>query len=716
MKLGKILVTLTIVSLLLSSCSNGLLKDPRLYNPKKQTTMEVAPEPELELTGGADPFDDTEQWYNKPDTNGDSSNPDAVGFEASEFDTIQITGWFSDQNVPTYTMTKGTVWTPGDTAKHEYIHANAPNTEGQGWSITNVSYYRYKGINPNYDAVGNYNTALQATTDGNPKLSRFYFYRFTGKGGGVQALDNYLIAVDTYSKLVFAFSEPVEFSSMGAPTKWDPTDNEAFYGQMYQFYMYDPVGYVLKHDDGTYEINLYKWFQDSLASGNYKANINTAFGEIARKNPDGAGKSPFNNHSVDFFEENMKLFAGKTFKVREQLPNGGNGLKLYEYSISADGKQLTKRTTVWNGLESAPADVIYTIGEGEAASKGTISGGNGDITWLEIKNEGRELHLSNGVIATTTFQDYGPQFLERIKNNPHYSKGEDSYQFTTGNPHTLVMNGETYTYAGSSSDNNQTIYKKAILGVDWFYGVELSNSDYTVKMTSASAYGAILWGTLGWEANLKREKKENFSDNVLNSSFHFRPNDDTGNGLYLYTWEFSEEGTKVTLKKTPWNKVSESTSVTGVSVSNGNAGGLDGSANGISFTLSEDLTTLTISGCSDANGNGTFSRIFTDPGPSFLNRVKGAIYNRGNTRYEFSSDGRTLSLSYEKLVWESWLPGYKVVTKSYSYDDGSDEDNVIATYGGYRVQLTENDMVIQMATVANVGDLSVMEYEADRQN
>ena len=47
---------------------------------------------------------------------------------------------------------------------------------------------------------------------------------------------------------------------------------------------------------------------------------------------------------------------------------------------------------------------------------------------------------------------------------------------------------------------------------------------------------------------------------------------------------------------------------------------------------------------------------------------------------------------------------------------GCGKDNVIATYGGYRVHLYSNDSVIKMATVPNVGEASVMGYAADRAN
>lgn len=704
-----------LAALALFSCSNGLLKDPRLYNAKKDAgggALVVAPEPELDLTGGVDPFDDLDKWYNKS----------TEGFPHTDFDQMSLEKTFFDKrNVPIYAMKSGDVWVSKDVAKAEFVHAKAPNTEGQGYEIKNVHWYQYRGRNPLYAADGSYNTSLQSTSNGNPKLNRFYFYRFTGDTLS-PSLDNFLFAVDTYSKLMFAFAYPTKTEAVfgnNVPKAWGPTDGEAYKdGTVYQFYMYDPVGYVTK-ENGNYTVVMYKWFEENLAKGIYAPTLGEAGGDVAQKTTDGAGKSPFNNHDVDNFLINMQLFAGRTFMYREKTSGGGNSLRKIIYVISEDGTTLTKKTEVWNGLEDTPADVVYTIGKDEhsTATKGVISGGDDSLSGFEIKDEGKTIVFNNGITATTTFQDYGPQFLERIKKDPSYQRGDDSYKFQVGSPNTLVMNGETYTYAGSSSDNSRTIYKKAIWGVDWFYGVELSASDYIVKMTRASSYNDILWGTLGWQADLQNEKKASFSANVLNSSFHFRPKDDTGDGLYKYTWEFSDQGKKVSLKRTPWNKATETTTIANIAVTDTGSGGLSATAGGTSFTLSEDMTTITVSDCSDTSGNGTFSRSFTDPGPSFLNRVKGAKYTGNGNSYQFDESGKTLTYSV-KFDWEDYInPFGPSASDEFEYDGvSSEKNNVIATYNGYRVHLTQNDTIIKMATVYDVGDNSVMKWEAYRVN
>lgn len=686
------------ISILLSvffSCSHGFLKDPRLYNPKRTTVQTVAPEPELQLTGGVDPFDKIGEWYNNPDSNGDATNPETEGFAAEEFNQIQIAGWFSDKNVPTYTMTKGDVWKEGDATKREYVHSNAPSTEGQGWSITGVTYYQYRGINPNYEATGNYNTSLQMTAaeEPNPKLSRFYFYRFTGKGGGVQWLDNYLIAVDTYSKLIFAFSEPVEFSSMGAPTKWDPTDNEAFYGQMYQFYMYDPVGYVLKNDDGTYTVQLYQWFQDSLAAGNYKANINTAYTKIAEKRgknddgKDGAGKSPFNSHDVNFFEENMKLLgkAGVPFFRRESTPSGGNGLILYKYVVSTDGKTITRTAESWNGLSITGVDTIeYIISKKEAkegdnrenggsATKG-IATFNGSTIDFEISDESRTIIFNNEEKASSNFLDPGPDFIERVKHDPVYKLGEDTYTFSE-NGMVLNMNGTPYYYCEnreSDIDKSRAVYKK---NDALFYGLELSEDDSTIEMTSWSGFYAIQWYTLGWTAYLDYKPGASFIDNLKGKTFTLRETDAEGAyTLNLHTYKFQNNSS--TFITTDWHTGKES--VATVSVFNG-SDKLTGTINGQKATLSmpEDGNwTLTI------NGN-TYYRNYKDPGPSFIYRVRNRWYqgkylSYSPHNYVFSSDGKTMYYIY------------KGKTEAYSWT-GKATDTTNTTFNEWRYSIDITD-------------------------
>lgn len=350
-----------------------------------------------------DPFDQTDEWFNKKDSNGDINNPDVLGFEPEEFAQMGISGLFDRDNVPWYTVHKVVEWEKGNADEAEYIWENPPKTKGKGFTISKVKYYKYIGSNPCYGATTSlYNTELSQTEKGNPKLSRFIFYRFTGKGGGIAKLDNYLIAIDTYSKMIFAFSEPGKFTIVGAPTQWLAADRNKYgageNAARYMFYEFDPVGYITKNGD-SYEITLYQWFKDNQAKGDFRPKIK-GYANVASKTPDGYGKSPF----------------------------------------------LVERSNIVNAY---------------------------------------------------TYTDW----LSRVKDGPFYASEKNTFAFSDEGK-TLTMNDKQYTFYAEESQNNRAVYIRDIAGVVWYYGVELSNDNARIKITTGGAEKAIHWGLLGSDAYL----------------------------------------------------------------------------------------------------------------------------------------------------------------------------------------------------------------------
>lgn len=209
----------------------------------------------------------TNTIYLDPFTNGEWNSP-SYKFDMN-FDDYVIEASFSADNRPSYKLVRGG-WNSSDLSKNEYYHNGAPTT-GAGQSIQSVKYYLYKSKNPLFSATSKYNSS--------EKIKRFYFYRFTGKALGMVDTDNYLVAIDTYSKLVFAFAVPVQWKlymagTPKAPIKWGSVElgweadynsgNQASFkvdGASY-FYEYDPVGIV--KSDGTIEI--YQWCLDSIGN------------------------------------------------------------------------------------------------------------------------------------------------------------------------------------------------------------------------------------------------------------------------------------------------------------------------------------------------------------------------------------------------------------------------------------------------------------------
>ncbi len=107
----------------------------------------------------------------------------------------------------------------------------------------------------------------------------------------------------------------------------------------------------------------------------------------------------------------------------------------------------------------------------------------------------------DGKTYVLNFADPGPEFLERVKSNPVFSGGA-SYEFRDEG-RTLIVDGDTYTFARPDNDDNyrnRGVYTKKIVLTPWYYGIEFSNDDNTIKMTRASSNATIQWNTLDWEA------------------------------------------------------------------------------------------------------------------------------------------------------------------------------------------------------------------------
>ncbi len=711
MKKINLTVFISIFVCLLFSCSHGFLKDPRLYNTKKKTNnvIVVAPEPELQLTGGVDPFDDENVWYNDPNE----------GFLHTDFETLSLVGtWFNDDNVPEYAMQKEDVWVSKDTSKFEFIHAKAPDTTGQGYGISNVHWYSYRGKNPLYAMDGAYNTQLQVTAKGNFKLSRFYFYRFTGDTLS-PSLDNFLFAVDTYSKLMFAFAYPTKTENVfgnNVPKAWGPTDGEAFLGTTYQFYMYDPVGYVEKVD-GQYNVVMYDWFKKNLAKGIYQPTLGglndksqgTALTEVASKEKDsaGAGTSPFNNHTVDFFSQNLEMLVGKTFQRREKVGDE-YGLVLYKYSIEKKGENniVIRRTAEsWNGFETeTPLDPVeYTIGEGISATEGKLSLGADELTF-SLTNVSKTLTIVDAKgkteVAVSDFSDPTPSFRQRVKGAT-FQKGVTKYEFSDDATHlkwTWDGGEETYTWNGSASDTEYTTYGG--------YRIQLYNNDFVIKGATVANVGAL--SVMEYEAVRYAEKGKTFAETVHGKPFSYREKDNANRyDLSLMTLEFSADGKKVILYQEDW--LSARKVVKEFEVNDNGAADtaiIDGKTAKLTATADNPQWTI------EYNGD-IYTYGYDDPGPAFINRVKydvTFVSKDGNTVYRFTNNGQLLHMTYSGGLW-----GFGAFDRSYEYQnevstDSKDTSRAVYwasngikgfSYAGF--ELSNSDTVIKSTNASAAG-------------
>ncbi len=195
-------------------------------------------------------------------------------YNTSTYEDWKLVAKFSGANVPEMWYSGDVSWIPSASGWENYAGANS--SAGSN-SITNMNYMRTDGFNPFYSPTGSYNQSKYYVYNGDTItgeteniMERFHFYRFTGKGGGVAALDNFLVAVDTYTKLVFSFAKPTKWGSLlgnAVPLAWGPVDEVSTGpgGTKYKFYEYDPAGYVTA--DGKFVMTAD--YNKNLAAGNY---------------------------------------------------------------------------------------------------------------------------------------------------------------------------------------------------------------------------------------------------------------------------------------------------------------------------------------------------------------------------------------------------------------------------------------------------------------
>lgn len=279
MKIRKIylFVLFIAVFVFLYSCQSRL--NPRyLYNSKSSSDNgnsgggdlpdDIPEDPSDTNAGGGETNEDgTITVYLDPFVHGEWNKPD-YRFNMN-FDDMQIRASFDGDNRPSYNLVRGN-WNLANASENSYYY-DGPNTSGAGQSISSVQYYLYKSKNPLFAVDSRYNKS--------DKLKRFYFYRFNGKALGMVYTDNFLVAIDTYSKLVFAYAVPVEWKQYiagtpKAPISWGSVDagwetdyngggkvNFKVSGASY-FYEYDPIGIVKQNG----EIEIYKWCSDSIGN------------------------------------------------------------------------------------------------------------------------------------------------------------------------------------------------------------------------------------------------------------------------------------------------------------------------------------------------------------------------------------------------------------------------------------------------------------------
>lgn len=268
----------------LLSCRQGFTGDPRLYNSHDSSfyvsdiylhDKELQPE---EL----DRFEEAADW-----------NCIDYIFDGNRFDSEWVLPHleFDIDNIPVCTFgARQPGWKISHRLTSEYSYD--ASDEGNktynplfpnGLSFSSMTIYQYRGKNPLAVPGCGYNTS--------DRMERFRFYRMEGQA--VVDLDQFVIAVDTYSKFVFAYGAITDYTSFGSqriPTEYEPVERYIEGGR--PFYEYDPIGYI----DESGKFIRYKRYEEDMRAAeavNFLPSIHASYTEMAKRETGGEGRSPY---------------------------------------------------------------------------------------------------------------------------------------------------------------------------------------------------------------------------------------------------------------------------------------------------------------------------------------------------------------------------------------------------------------------------------------
>lgn len=240
----------------------------------------------------------------------DWNSPFCGGFDATVFNYWFVKASYDVNNIPCYVF-----FMPQDGREWVYLSENKAvmdgtkdqNTVATGISfpekitVSDVEITVYCGWNPLFtEGMNSYPHDF---------IERFRFYQFKGDakilGMGV-SLDNYIFAVDTYSKLVFAYggiSGTEKKFGREVPCSYVPVEGVSK-GVTRFFYENDPIGFVT--ESGV--VVLYDEYKDEMirtGGVDYMPGVKDKNRRTAVYAEDGAGCSPFLNRQKsdsEYFE------------------------------------------------------------------------------------------------------------------------------------------------------------------------------------------------------------------------------------------------------------------------------------------------------------------------------------------------------------------------------------------------------------------------------
>lgn len=634
MKKIQIILIFLAVSLLFSSCARRF--SPMYYYNKKASSNSEADNPTSDIGGDEyippdeDPFING-QW-----------NDINYRFDGNKILEFLFGASFDGNNVPIYKFYKkdAKTWELQDSLTSEYyFNGSDDGNKAQTYNINPANFYRYNYKNPLVDPTAGYN---QST-----RMERFLFYRLQGKAV-VVSLNNYLIAIDTHSKLVFAYAKITktgEAAGQKYPTEFKPVEE---YGEKKKFYEYDPIGFLSYNESkDSLTLTLYEEYQKEMArdANAYFPQVHDASRNIAGyDNASSAGRSPYYMVAIEDIDPQtiMDQLKGKTYAVRDKL-------NLYTYKFSEDGKKVTFIVNNFYDGETIKKELLYS----EVAGATSLKYGDVTITGLgtydKIKDGNREYILD--------YKDNGPDFIYRVAGKIFKNANANrTYEFSAdGMSFKYIENGKTTTYnfvEQSSPSESKAAYSKS---GNVFWGLKLSEhegkKDGRISGGSESANlnpGTAMIGDLNdYEAFIDDSSiPSEFVTTVAGKTYFYRdytqPDSGNGNSLNAYKYIFNSDAKELTYVEMVYKQEDVSTIYK-----------LD-NINGIQATYTSNGKTLVIKLGVNPNmiyneeGSALADSTATDKGPFFLDMVRGNEYiaEDKSYKYSFSSDGKILTFTY----------------------------------------------------------------------
>ena len=414
----KLHILLVAIMLMLIACARPF--DSRYYYNKKvdsskgeniDTTPETPPE-------AVDPNED-------PFLNGDWNKPNYGGYDANKFDTWLFKASFQKDKLPIYTFfddDKGRAWLANGSDWNNKPAYYYKGIDGENYAdssimkadITDLTVYKYKSENPLYSSSG----YLPG------RIDRFNFYSINGKAA-IVTLKQYLIAVDTYSKFIFAYGAITKVESVFGGEKV-PMGFEAIekYAEKRPFFEYDPIGYV--NSDGS--VVLFEhYIKEFVASPTtYEPKIHLEFTNMAKHDSKGQGYSPYlpkkdlESATLDEITVSAKSLKNISVKSKAGYLNWGTptypddvilNFGYFTYAISAvayDTNSTKKAESIEelypNGVSTTEATTLdYNKLKIDIASSKTFTSSK-IFTIKNIKENGAYIDLASTVYKYNTLK------------------------------------------------------------------------------------------------------------------------------------------------------------------------------------------------------------------------------------------------------------------------------------------------------------------------